>query len=154
MHFYLFFIFFEPGAICILCPLLIYGLATVGPSQASLYVNVASAAFSIQAADVIASHNMPIKAGARTPTQSDPFLRCCAFICFSPKLTRSIGERRRADNVSPAFFFFCVQILKRSCTEILSVEPSSVCVNGERVSTQVDSVAPPAKLGKNSAWHT
>lgn len=24
------------------------------------------------------------------------------------------------------------QILKRSCTEILSVEPSSVCVNGER----------------------
>lgn len=28
--------------------------------------------------------------------------------------------------------FFILQILKRSCTEILSVEPSSVCLNGEQ----------------------
>lgn len=26
---------------------------------------------------------------------------------------------------------FALQILKQSCTEILTVEPSSVCVNGE-----------------------
>lgn len=31
----------------------------------------------------------------------------------------------------PFHFFLILQILKRSCTEILSVEPSSVCVNGE-----------------------
>lgn len=44
--------------------------------------------------------------------------------------------------------FFILQILKRSCTEILSVEPSNVCLNGEQLGSggHEDQRAPPTLI--------
>lgn len=54
------------------------------------------------------------------------------------------------------FFFLILQILKQSCTEILSVEPSSVCVNGEWI-LMLQSVpagsGPPFTACLLNLWH-
>lgn len=128
-----------------------------GLTQASLYDNAASRRFLIELRNVIVLHNFPIKADTAAvspsrpprcwysalsfsrqgPIRSETFLRCCALICFL-NLTEPITARTwciysqpSSDNVPVFVFFPLLQILKRSCTEILSVEPSSVCVNGE-----------------------